>query len=93
MLQVNEIRENKEKFIQALSKRGFDASIIFSDVLQTDELRKATQAKLDETLAQSNSFSGVKSKSTFFPKTSSEKIFPFIVMFLLASKVKVCFRL
>ena len=57
MLQVNEIRENKEKFIQALSKRGFDASIIFSDVLQTDELRKTTQAKLDETLAQSNSFS------------------------------------
>ncbi len=57
MLQVNEIRENKEKFIQALSKRGFDASTIFSDVLQTDELRKATQAKLDETLAQSNSFS------------------------------------
>lgn len=57
MLQVNEIRENKEKFIQALSKRGFDASTIFNDVLQTDELRKATQAKLDETLAQSNSFS------------------------------------
>ncbi|MDA9906833.1 serine--tRNA ligase [Flavobacteriaceae bacterium] len=57
MLQVNEIRENKEKFIQALSKRGFVASKIFSDVLQTDELRKATQAKLDETLAQSNSFS------------------------------------
>ena len=57
MLQVNEIRENKEKFIQALSKRGFDASKIFSDVLQTDELRKTTQAKLDETLAQSNSFS------------------------------------
>ena len=57
MLQVNEIRENKEKFIHALSKRGFDASKIFSDVLQTDELRKTTQAKLDETLAQSNSFS------------------------------------
>lgn len=57
MLQVNEIRENKEKFIQALSKRGFDASIIFDDVLQTDELRKITQAKLDEILAQSNSFS------------------------------------
>ena len=57
MLQVNEIRENKEKFIQALSKRGFDASIIFDDVLQTDELRKITQAKLDETLAESNSFS------------------------------------
>ncbi len=57
MLQVNEIRENKEKYIQALTKRGFDAVSIFDAVLETDELRKATQSKLDETLAQSNTFS------------------------------------
>ncbi len=57
MLQVNEIRENKEKFIQSLSKRGFDATTIFEEVLKIDELRKATQAKLDETLSQSNTFS------------------------------------
>ncbi|MFT4801352.1 MAG: seryl-tRNA synthetase, partial [Flavobacteriaceae bacterium] len=57
MLQVNEIRENKENFIQALAKRGFDATTIFEEVLKTDELRKATQAKLDETLSQSNTFS------------------------------------
>mgnify|MGYP001386241694 FL=1 len=57
MLQVNEIRENKEKFIQALTKRGFDATTIFEEVLKTDELRKATQAKLDETLSESNTFS------------------------------------
>ena len=57
MLQVNQIRENKEKFIQALSKRGFDATTIFEEVLKTDELRKATQAKLDEILSQSNTFS------------------------------------
>ena len=57
MLQVNEIRENKERFIQALTKRGFDASQIFEDVLSTDEERKTTQAKLDDILAQSNTFS------------------------------------
>ncbi len=57
MLQVNEIRENKEKFISALSKRGFDANTIFEEVLQSDEERKATQAKLDETHSQSNTFS------------------------------------
>jgi seryl-tRNA synthetase len=57
MLQVNEIRENKEKFIQALTKRGFDATTVFEEVLKTDEFRKATQAKLDETLSQSNTFS------------------------------------
>ena len=47
MLQVNQIRENKEKFIQALSKRGFDATTIFEEVLKTDELRKATLKKLE----------------------------------------------
>lgn len=57
MLQVNDIRENKEKFIQALTKRGFEATSIFEEVIQTDELRKATQSKLDETLSQSNTFS------------------------------------
>lgn len=57
MLQVNEIRENKENFISALSKRGFDAASVFEEVIQTDEDRKATQAKLDEVLSQSNTFS------------------------------------
>jgi len=57
MLQVIEIRENKENYIQALTKRGFDASSIFEEVLQTDELRKTTQALLDDTLSQSNAFS------------------------------------
>ncbi len=57
MLQVNEIRENKEEFIKALTKRGFDATQLFEEVLEADETRKATQTKLDETLAQSNTFS------------------------------------
>ncbi len=57
MLQVNEIRENKGEFIKALTKRGFDATQLFEEVLEADETRKATQTKLDETLAQSNTFS------------------------------------
>ena len=57
MLQVNEIRENKEKFITALTKRGFDATQLFEEVLQADETRKTTQTKLDDTLSQSNTFS------------------------------------
>ena len=57
MLQVAEIREHKEKMIAALAKRGIDATQVLEEVIKTDELRRNTQAKLDETLAQSNTFS------------------------------------
>ncbi|WP_271392243.1 serine--tRNA ligase [Aequorivita sinensis] len=57
MLQVTDIRENKEKYIQALAKRGIDATSTLEDVLTYDEERRATQAQLDDVLAQSNSYS------------------------------------
>ena len=57
MLQVSEIRKQKDSFISALNKRGFDATSIFDEVLKTDDLRRATQAELDEILAQSNKLS------------------------------------
>lgn len=57
MLQVSNIRENKEAYIKALSKRGLEAQPVLEEVLSLDETRRATQAKLDETLAQSNTFS------------------------------------
>lgn len=57
MLLVNEIRENKEQYIKALTKRSFDATSIFEEVLKTDEERRDTQSKLDEILSQSNTFS------------------------------------
>jgi len=57
MLQVNEIRENKQQYITALAKRGIDANEIFDQVLTADEERRATQTSLDEILAQSNTFS------------------------------------
>lgn len=57
MLQVTDIRENKEKYIKALAKRGIDAASILEEVLNIDEERRSSQAQLDEVLAQSNSYS------------------------------------
>ena len=57
MLQINKIRENKDAYIQALNKRGFDATEVFDKALQLDQERRATQTRLDEKLAQSNTFS------------------------------------
>ncbi|WP_271855225.1 serine--tRNA ligase [Patiriisocius marinus] len=57
MLQVQDIRDNKDRYIKALTKRGIDAAEVFKKVLDADENRKATQTKLDETLAESNSLS------------------------------------
>ncbi len=57
MLQVHSIRENKEAYVDALAKRGLDAKELLDEVLKADETRRATQAKLDETLAESNTYS------------------------------------
>ncbi len=57
MLQVSNIRANKEKYIAALAKRNFDAEDIFTRVLQLDETRRSTQSRLDDTLAEANQLS------------------------------------
>ncbi|WP_432412459.1 serine--tRNA ligase [Rasiella sp. SM2506] len=57
MLQVHEIRAHKDAYINALKKRGLDASADIHAILEADENRRAAQTKLDDTLAQSNTFS------------------------------------
>ncbi|GAB5401067.1 MAG: serine--tRNA ligase [Aureisphaera sp.] len=57
MLHVQNIRDHKEAYVTALTKRGLHANEALDEVLSLDELRRATQAKLDETLSQSNTFS------------------------------------
>ncbi len=57
MLEVTNIRENKEKYIKALAKRGIDAASTMEEVLNLDEERRSSQAQLDAILAQSNSYS------------------------------------
>ncbi|MDR9455932.1 MAG: serine--tRNA ligase [Salegentibacter sp.] len=57
MLQVNNIRDNKEQYIQALAKRNFEAKAVFEEVLELDETRRKTQTRLDDMLAESNRLS------------------------------------
>ncbi|MGK0386378.1 MAG: seryl-tRNA synthetase [Patiriisocius sp.] len=57
MLQVHVIRDHKEAYTKALEKRGMDATTVINQVLEADEDRRATQTKLDEILAESNSLS------------------------------------
>ncbi|PKV49204.1 seryl-tRNA synthetase [Aquimarina sp. MAR_2010_214] len=57
MLVVQNIIANKGAYIEALAKRNFDAASVIEEVISLDENRRATQAKLDNTLADSNKFS------------------------------------
>ena len=52
MLQVQFIRDNKEEVIKQLQVRNVAASII-EEVISLDEERRALQAQLDNTLAES----------------------------------------
>lgn len=55
MLQVNVIRENKEKVIEGLKKRGIkNVEELLQIVLEADQQRKDTQKKLDDLKARSN---------------------------------------
>ena len=57
MLVVQNIIANKQAYIEALAKRNFDGAPVLEKVIALDEDRRATQAKLDNTLADSNKFS------------------------------------
>ncbi|MCA0958362.1 serine--tRNA ligase [Muricauda ruestringensis] len=57
MLQIQNIRENKESIITALKKRNIDAEPMLSKVLELDEKRRSIQTELDATLAESNKLS------------------------------------
>ncbi|PQJ19044.1 MULTISPECIES: serine--tRNA ligase [Nonlabens] len=57
MLQIAAIRENKEAFAQALTKRNIDAMPMLEQAIEVDERRRSLQAQLDETLSQSNKLS------------------------------------
>ena len=57
MLQLQAIRDNKNEIVEALKKRNLDASSLLEEVLKLDEKRRATQTRLDSTLAESNKIS------------------------------------
>lgn len=57
MLQTAFIRDNREKVIQALGKRNFDATPLVDEVIALDEKRRSTQVALDTILSESNKLS------------------------------------
>ncbi len=57
MLQIQAIRENTEKVITALKKRGFKSDEIIPKILDLDASRRETQTELDQVLAESNQLS------------------------------------
>lgn len=54
MLQVNYIRDNKEKVLAGLAKRHKDFTTTIEEVLVIDENRRKTQNELDGLLAEAN---------------------------------------
>ncbi len=57
MLQLQAIRDTKEEIIEAMKKRNFDATSLIDNILLLDEKRRATQTRLDATLADANRLS------------------------------------
>jgi seryl-tRNA synthetase len=55
MLQVNYIRENREKVLERLSVRNFKQTELVDEIVQLDEERKQTQTSLDNLSAIANS--------------------------------------
>ncbi len=81
MLQTAFIRENREKVIEALAKRNFDAEALVNEVIALDEKRRSTQVELDTVLSESNKLSkdigelmkaGEKAKATLLREKTSE---------------------
>ena len=47
MLQVNYIRENREKVLERLTVRNFKQPELVDEIIQLDDERKQTQTSLD----------------------------------------------
>ena len=54
MLQIQNIRENKDQVLQALAKRNKDFSSVVEDVIKIDAQRRKIQQELEAIQAQSN---------------------------------------
>lgn len=53
MLQLSFIRENKQRVIDRLAVKNFDAAALVDDIISLDEQRRSTQKQLDDTLSHS----------------------------------------
>ena len=56
MLEINMLREQKERVIEGLKKRNISEDLLglVDQIIQADDSRKSTQTELDQLLADSN---------------------------------------
>ena len=57
MLQVNFLRENKERVLEGLGKRGFKQVDLVDQAISLDDDRKKLQFELDQNLSEMNRIS------------------------------------
>ena len=71
MLQLNTIREEKDRILAGLKKRNFKELGLIDEIIALDEKRRSTQLALDESLAKSNTLS--KEIGSLFKSGETEK--------------------
>ena len=71
MLQLNTIREEKDRVLAGLKKRNFKELGLIDEIIALDEKRRSTQLALDESLAKSNTLS--KEIGSLFKSGDTEK--------------------
>src|SRR6188768_2933073 len=54
MLQVSYIRDNRELVLERLAVKNFKQPELVDEIIQLDDTRRSTQAKLDNTSAEAN---------------------------------------
>jgi len=71
MLQLNTIREEKDRVLAGLKKRNFKELGLIDEIIALDEKRRSTQLALDDSLAKSNTLS--KEIGSLFKSGETEK--------------------
>jgi len=71
MLELQRIRENKDEVIKRLAVKNFDAAGLVEEIVSLDQQRRATQKRLDDTLAQSKKLA--KEIGRYFKTGEKEK--------------------
>ena len=71
MLQVSQLRENRDRIIAGLAKRNKDFSQQIDEIIRLDEIRRKTQNDLDNNLAEANKLS--KEIGDFFKSGKKEE--------------------
>ena len=57
MLQVQFLRENKERVLEGLNKRNFKQTPLIDEAISVDDERKKLQFELDQNLTEMNAIS------------------------------------